>query len=76
MKRKRLAVALAGIAMAAAATQVRAQSSVTLYGVVDSGITYTNNQNGRAAWQATGGNEQGTRFGLLGKEELGGGTRA
>ncbi|UXU92070.1 porin [Burkholderia sp. S-53] len=76
MKRKEMAIALAGIAIAAGATHVHAQSSVTLYGVVDSGITYTNNQNGHAAWQATGGNEQGTRWGLLGKEALGGGTRA
>ncbi|WP_175845947.1 porin [Burkholderia arboris] len=76
MKRKEMAVALAGIAIAAGATHAHAQSSVTLYGVVDSGITYTNNQNGHAAWQATGGNEQGTRWGLLGKEDLGGGTRA
>ena len=76
MKRKGMAVALAGLATAAGAMHAHAQSSVTLYGVVDSGITYTNNQNGHAAWQATGGNEQGTRFGLLGKEDLGGGTRA
>lgn len=39
MKRKGMAVALAGIATAAGAMHAHAQSSVTLYGVVDSGIT-------------------------------------
>nr|WP_206002980.1 hypothetical protein [Paraburkholderia polaris] len=33
-----------------------AQSSVTLYRIVDSGVTYTNNQQGHSAWQATAGN--------------------
>src|ERR1700722_6540095 len=43
-----------------------AQSSVTLYGIVDSGVTYTNNQQGHSAWQATAGNESGPRWGMLG----------
>ncbi len=53
-----------------------AQSSVTLYGIVDSGITYTSNQKGSSTWQATGGSEQGTRWGMVGTEDLGGGTSA
>lgn len=53
-----------------------AQSSVTLYGVVDSGITYTNNQSGSSAWQATSGGLASSRWGMRGKEELGGGTAA
>jgi general bacterial porin, GBP family len=64
-----------GIGMAMAG-QALAQSSVTLYGIVDSGITYTNNQKGSTAWQATGGNEQGTRWGMIGTEDLGGGSKA
>ncbi|KVX25361.1 porin [Burkholderia ubonensis] len=76
MKRTEMAAALMGVAIGAGASHACAQSSVTLYGIVDSGITYTNNQNGHATWQATGGNEQGTRWGLLGKEDLGGGTSA
>jgi len=53
-----------------------AQSSVTLYGVVDDGITYTNNQGGHAAYQTFSGGLGGSKFGFLGKEDLGGGTSA
>ncbi|RKP49348.1 porin [Trinickia fusca] len=70
-----MAAAGAGLGIAFAGN-VCAQSSVTLYGIVDSGMTYTNNLNGHVAWQATSGNEQGARWGLIGSEDLGGGTRA
>ncbi len=64
-------------ALAALGSQAAsAQSSVTLYGIIDAGITYTNNQKGGSAWQATSGNVQGSRWGLLGSEDLGGGNRA
>ncbi len=59
-----------------------AQSSVTLYGLIDAGIMYTNNvagsggKAGGALWQATSGNINGSRFGLRGGEDLGGGMRA
>ncbi|WP_087048555.1 porin [Caballeronia ptereochthonis] len=53
-----------------------AQSSVTLYGIVDAGVTYTNNQQGHSAWQATAGNESGPRWGMLGTDDLGGGLKA
>jgi len=55
---------------------VFAQSSVTLYGVADNGLTYTNNQNGGKAFQASSGGLGGSKFGLLGKEDLGGNTSA
>lgn len=66
----------AGIAMLGAAGAAHAQSSVTLYGIVDAGVTYTNNLKGHSAWQFTGGNESGPRWGLLGSEDLGGGLKA
>jgi predicted porin len=53
-----------------------AQSSVTLYGIVDSGLTYTNNQQGHSAWEATSGNESGPRWGMLSTEDLGNGLKA
>lgn len=53
-----------------------AQSSVTLYGILDEGLTYTNNQHGSGAWQATNQNVDGTRWGLRGTEDLGGGWKA
>ncbi|KAK45789.1 porin [Caballeronia jiangsuensis] len=71
----RTSLVAAGTGMVLAGT-AGAQSSVVLYGIVDGGITYTNNQQGHSAWQATGGNESGPRWGLLGSEDLGGGLKA
>jgi predicted porin len=64
---------------------VHAQSSVTLYGTVDAGITYTSNQQFTRAdgsvgsghgWALTGGNLVPSRYGLMGSEDLGGGMQA
>ncbi|BCQ27400.1 porin (plasmid) [Caballeronia sp. NK8] len=54
---------------------VQAQSSVTLYGLIDAGIAYTNNQRGAHNLQATSGKLNGSRWGLKGVEDLGGGYR-
>ncbi|RQV70285.1 porin [Burkholderia cenocepacia] len=68
--------------------QAEAQSSVTLYGVVDIGVTYANNvQVGRvggalkgasqyAVTDATATGLSGSRWGLRGNEDLGGGLKA
>lgn len=53
-----------------------AQSSVTLYGLLDTGLTYTSNQHGSSAYQATNNNDNGTRWGLRGSEDLGSGLSA
>ncbi|RQS16358.1 porin [Burkholderia sp. Bp9002] len=53
-----------------------AQSSVTLYGMLDAGIAYTNNQSGKSAWQQGSGLLSNTVFGLNGAEDLGGGLHA
>ncbi|MEM5314823.1 porin [Paraburkholderia sp. JHI869] len=53
-----------------------AQSSVTLYGAVDDAITYVNNQNGHSNVYLRQGNLYASKFGLQGKEDLGGGTLA
>ena len=55
---------------------VMAQSSVSLYGVVDDAFTYVSNQRGHSNFYLSQGNLQASKFGLLGAEELGGGTRA
>jgi general bacterial porin, GBP family len=72
MKKTLMVTALAGVC----ATAAHAQSSVTLYGLIDAGITYTNNQKGHSAWQGTSGTVNGSRWGLRGSEDLGGGLKA
>ncbi|CAD6511658.1 porin [Paraburkholderia metrosideri] len=59
-----------------AATSAFAQSSVTLYGVLDEGIDYTNNVKGGAVWEMASGYAQGSRWGMKGSEDLGGGNKA
>lgn len=51
----------------------RAQSSMTLYGVVDQGILATSNIAGGRGYQSSGGWLSGSRWGLRGAEDLGGG---
>jgi GBP family porin len=62
------------------AIAAHAQSSVTLYGLLDTGVTYTSNQSvsgkGHSNVQATSGNINADRWGLRGNEDLGGGLRA
>ncbi|WP_233882424.1 porin [Paraburkholderia flagellata] len=77
MKKTLMVAALTGVF----ATAAHAQSSVTLYGLIDAGITYSNNQrvsatSGHSAWQATSGTVNGSRWGLRGAEDLGGGLKA
>jgi general bacterial porin, GBP family len=55
-----------------------AQSSVTLYGVLDTGIDYISNQkgangHGHSVWGMQSGNLSTNRWGLKGSEDLGGG---
>jgi len=67
------------IVAAAAASFVplaHAQSSVTLYGVIDAGITYTSNVNDSARWALGSGGIEQSRWGLRGTEDLGGGLKA
>ncbi|WP_013587878.1 porin [Paraburkholderia phenoliruptrix] len=58
------------------AVSAHAQSSVTLYGLIDTSLMYTNNQKGGTAWQMSSGVESGSRWGLKGVEDLGGGLKA
>jgi predicted porin len=77
LKKKILTTAI----LASIAGVAHAQSSVTLYGVIDAGVNYISNVK-----NATGGSShqfsygdgvaQGSRFGLRGAEDLGGGLKA
>lgn len=53
-------------------------TNVTLYGVIDTAVRYISHSDakGNALWQMTGGTFQGSRFGLRGNEDLGGGATA
>ncbi|TKC92520.1 porin [Trinickia terrae] len=62
--------------LSAFAAPVFAQSSVTLYGVIDEGLNYTNNVGGSHVWELQSGFAQGSRWGLKGSEDLGGGLKA
>lgn len=72
---------LTAATLAVFASAAHAQSSVTLYGIIDAGISYVNNSK-----TASGGHDnlvkyddgvaQGSRWGLRGSEDLGGGMKA
>ena len=66
---------MAGI-LATHGPSARAQSSVTLYGLLDAGISYTGNNGGKKLVQFADGVYTGNRWGMVGYEDLGGGTRA
>ena len=72
MKKSLILVALSG----AFSISAHAQSSVTLYGLLDTGLIYTNNQSGHSNWQLVSSSTQNTVFGLKGSEDLGGGLHA
>jgi predicted porin len=59
-KRSLLAVTL----FCAFTVSTHAQSSVALYGLIDTGLIYTNNQLGHSNWQEVTSSTQNTVFGL------------
>ncbi len=69
---------LIALAVLAASGAAMAQSSVTLFGIVDTGVSYVNNataNNGSQYGVGTSGNAT-SRLGLRGTEDLGGGLKA
>lgn len=66
-----LALVLAGVPVAG-----YAQSSVTLYGILDAGVTYVSNSGGGHVVKFDDGVSYGNRIGFKGVEELGGGLKA
>lgn len=65
-----------GSALSLFAASAMAQSTVTLYGIIDAGISYTNNVKGGSLWQESSGKLGGNRWGVKGNEDLGGGLSA
>ncbi|SOE72720.1 Outer membrane protein (porin) [Burkholderia sp. OK233] len=76
MKKNVIATAALTALASLAAPSTFAQSSVTLYGVLDEGIDYTNNTGRGAVWEMASGYAQGSRWGMKGSEDLGGGMKA
>uniref|UniRef100_E1TFU9 Porin Gram-negative type n=1 Tax=Burkholderia sp. (strain CCGE1003) TaxID=640512 RepID=E1TFU9_BURSG len=72
MKKSLIVVAVA----ASFASVAHAQSSVTLYGLLDAGVTYTSNVAHSSKWAAGSGGIDQSRFGLRGSEDLGNGLKA
>ncbi|CAN7784228.1 porin [Caballeronia sp. LjRoot34] len=69
----------ASVCLPLAFHQAHAQSSVTLYGVIDTGIDYVNNSGGSSLVRMRDGTYDGiygSRWGLRGTEDLGGGLKA
>lgn len=73
MSTKKLIGATAFACLSCAA---HAQSSVTLYGIVDGGVRYTNNGHGSVTSMNTNGWLSSNRVGFLGQEDLGAGWKA
>ena len=57
-------------------SSAHAQSSVTLYGLLDTGIDFASNVNGNHLYQMASGVSAGSRWGVRGKEDLGAGLSA
>jgi predicted porin len=68
-------VALAA-ALGAVSIRANAQSSVTLYGLMDVGLTYISNENGHGTLQFKDGQNNPNLWGISGTEDLGGGLKA
>ncbi|MDC8771560.1 porin [Roseateles albus] len=73
MKKTYLALSLLAVSTSAAWAQ---SSSVTLYGIVDAGVTYTSGVRGGNVTQVVSGIMDGSRLGVRGTEDLGGGFSA
>ena len=74
MKKKQTTLAI--LAAACATTAAHAQSSVTLFGMVDTGVTYVSNESGKRNVKMDDGVNGPILWGFRGVEDLGGGTKA
>ncbi|QIE28753.1 Outer membrane porin protein (plasmid) [Caballeronia sp. SBC1] len=74
---KRFALTSLSLALLGTAGVAHAQNSVTLYGVIDAGLSYVNHASGNEHLvAANAGTLSGDRWGLKGQEDLGGGLKA
>lgn len=67
---------LSALTLGIASLHAHAQSSVTLYGIIDDSIQYAHNSSGHSTQVSmVSGQLAGSRWGLLGAEDLGGGLK-
>ncbi|WP_321796783.1 porin [Caballeronia sp. J97] len=71
---KGMRLALTGVACLCGLNAAHAQSSVTLYGIIDNGIEYRNATGGNVL-RAVSGGLFASRYGFKGSEDIGGGLR-
>ncbi|MGF6367994.1 putative porin [Paraburkholderia sp. RAU6.4a] len=64
------------LACTASVAVAHAQSGVTLYGLIDNGLNYQSNAGGKRLYNMSAGELNGSRWGLRGTEDLGGGLAA
>ncbi|MFM0368180.1 porin [Paraburkholderia aspalathi] len=72
MKKSLLALGVLSVFSGAA----HAQSTVTLFGLIDEGFNFTNNAGGHQLYALSSGDASGSRWGMKGTEDLGGGLSA
>ncbi|QCP49185.1 porin [Trinickia violacea] len=75
-KASRVGATIGTFALAVYTIDAHAQSSVTLYGELDTGLAWLSNVGGHAKYEATSGLIDGNYWGLQGAEDLGGGNKA
>lgn len=76
MKKSLLALAVVAGFAGAAHAQAPASTSVTLYGLLDVGVGITDPETGSTTTALVSGVQSGSRWGLKGSEDLGGGLKA
>jgi len=76
MQKKLIALAVASAAAAFASAPVMAQSSVSVYGVIDQALTSQNQQNGGTVTSLHGSGYTTERLGFKGSEDMGNGLKA
>lgn len=83
MNKKLICVTLSGLSVCAGFSPIaHAQSNVTLYGVMDAGLRYSTNagtdlakNSHQSRLSTNSGGKDGSRFGLYGSEDIGGGQK-
>ena len=73
---KKLTLVAGAVLALVSTTSALAQSSVTLYGIVDAAVSYTTKQTGGSVTRIDAGQLATSRWGMRGSEDLGGGLKA